>query len=110
MKAPVLFLVLPLLAACSTTAPDCMDERTQSTVLEIVRQKIAAQSSEAAAKKISLSLMNIRTTELNETLGKYTCAADLEFRNPRKSRKLPITYTSELSDGGKNFYVTVHGL
>lgn len=61
-------------------------------------------------KSISLKLVDIRTTAMDEKLGKYTCAADLEITGSGGSKKLPVQYTSELTDGGKQFYVTVYGL
>jgi len=106
MRAHALLLALPLLASCSSAAPDCADERTVNTVIQISEEKIGKE----AMKGISLKLANIRTTGLDEKIGKYACAADLEIAGPGGSKRLPIQYTSELADGGKRFYVTVYGL
>lgn len=92
--------------ACSQAAPDCADEQAVNTVIQIVEEKIGQE----AMKGISLKLTNIRTTDFNERIGKYSCAADLEITGPGGAKRLPIQYTSKLADGGKRFYVTVYGL
>lgn len=103
-------LVALFFSACSHSAPDCADEKTMDTTLEIARKKLSETIDSDSFKKISLRLVNIRTTAMDEKLGKYTCAADLEATGPGGSKKVPIQYTSELADGGKRFYVTVYGL
>ena len=110
MRGCIAVITLALLGACSSTAPKCSDSRTTDTAMEIVQKKFAGQIGEDAVKQLGLKLINIRTTGLDEKLGKYTCAADLEISGPRGSKSVPIRYTSELTDDGKSFYVTVYGL
>ncbi len=97
-------------SACTPTAPECADDQAVDTVLKIVRQKIAEQSGKEALNQLGLKLTAIRTTEFDEKLGRYTCAADLEVTGPGGSKTIPVRYTSELADGGKNFYISVYGL
>ena len=110
MKARILLLVFPILSACSGAAPDCADKRTVDAVIRIAKQKITSQNGPDALNGITLNVVNIRTTDTNEKLGSYACAADFDITGRGISKRLPIRYTSELADGGKNFYVTVYGL
>jgi len=108
-RLPIILAAL-LASACTQAAPKCADEQAVNTALEIAREKLAETVDPDAFKKISLRLVNIRTTAMDERLGKYTCAADLEAVGPAGSKQIPIRYTSELADGGKRFYITVYGL
>jgi len=103
-------LVALFFSACSHSAPDCADDKTVDTTLQIAKEKLIEESGKDVVNQITLKLADIRTTAMDEKLGKYTCAADLEATGPAGSKKLPIQYTSELADGGKRFYVTVYGL
>jgi len=103
-------LVALFFSACSHSAPDCADEQTVSTAIQIAKQKFIEQSGQDIVKQLSFKLVAIRTTAMDEKLGKYTCAADLEATGPNGSKKFPVQYTSELVDGGKRFYVSVYGL
>jgi len=97
-------------SACSHSAPDCADEKTVNTAIEIAKKKLIEDNGQDIVKQLSLKLVDIRTTNIDEKLGKHTCAADIEATGPGGSKRLPIQYTSELADGGKRFYVTVYGL
>lgn len=103
-------LVALFFSACSHSAPDCADEQTVNTTIQIAREKVVKENGQGAMEGITLKLVDIRTTAKDEKLGKYTCAADLEVTGSAGSNRLPIQYTSELAGGGKRFYVTVYGL
>ncbi|MDQ6958219.1 MAG: hypothetical protein Q9M24_03805 [Mariprofundaceae bacterium] len=104
------YLVALFFSACPHSVPDCADEQTVTTALEIAKKKLIKESSQDVVKQESLKQVDMRTTDMDKKLGKYTCAADLEVTDPAGSKRLPIQYTSELADGGKRFYVTVYGL
>jgi len=99
-------LVALFFSACSHSAPDCADEKMVDTAIQIAEEKFGQE----IMKNVTLKLLNIRTTAMDEKLGKYTCAADLEVTGSAGSKRFPVQYTSELADGGKRFYVTVYGL
>lgn len=105
-----LFILLPffmLLAACKTEAPNCSDKETQDLVKKIARDEITKYG--VNSKLIKMEIENIRTLDKNNNTGAYSCAADfiIYIKNSRKS--YPITYTSELMDNKKEFYVMVYG-
>jgi hypothetical protein len=62
------------------------------------------------SQELSYNMENVRISHFVKEIGKYECAADLIVKKKERTSKMPINYTSELSDGGKNFYVSVSGL
>ena len=72
---------------------------------------MANQLGAEAAKAFSYDVQAIRTTETNEKTGAQQCAAELKINaSSGGSNALPITYTVERTDDGKQFYVNVFGL
>ncbi|MDX8411886.1 MAG: hypothetical protein R8K46_08495 [Mariprofundaceae bacterium] len=99
-----------VISACSQPAPDCADEQVVDTVIRIAWQQIENRDAQKSLDNLSLKLVDVRTTGMDERLGKSVCAANLVFTAPAGSTKVPIQYTSELANGGKQFFVTVYGL
>lgn len=97
-------------------APDCNDSRVKENVLSISKEAIKTglrqrfESQKTCNEGFEYGINNVRTTNINKDIGKFECAADLVLNHNSEESKIPITYSSELSDGGKNFYVTVFGL
>ena len=96
--------------ACSSEAPNCTDSDTTDLVIEIANNELIKSLGKEAANTIEMSVDNIRTTDVNEKVGSFECAADLTFKGPRGSNSIPINYTSELANDGDEFYVNVYGL
>lgn len=118
MKSVISGLIVALLLmGCAKKAPDCNDKRTKEMVIQIAKNELIEQMGRAfgpdaaeATKKLALEVINVRTTNFNQEIGKYECTADLKMTGEGKNESLPITYTSELVDNGKNFYVRIYGL
>jgi hypothetical protein len=98
------------LVGCSDKAPDCSDSDTTDLVVQIANEQLVKLFGKEKAKLIKLSVETIRTTNVNEKVGSYECAADLRMTGENGSKTIPITYTSELADDGDSFYVNVGGL
>ena len=98
------------LTACSQSVPTCSDSDTTELVIEISNGELAKSIGQEGANKIKLSVEAIRTTDTNEKTGAHSCAANLAFSGPKGNDSIPITYTVEMTDNGKEFYVNVFGL
>lgn len=118
-----------IISGCSSSsAPSCSDNATKKTAVQIVT-KAAEKAFTPRAKdqikefarmyglkydddlsKITYNLKNTRTTQHNEKLGSYSCRADLVAAMNGQTSKLPIKYTSVLSDGGDSYYIEIQGL
>lgn len=106
----VISIVL-ILSACSQSVPKCSDTETTDLVKEIAAEEMANQLGAEAAKMFTYSVQTIRTTSTNKQTGAHECAAELQINaNNGESKKLPITYTVELTDDGKQFFVNISGL
>lgn len=103
-------LCLLILNGCGKKAPGCSDDETKALVIQIAQEELSNGLGKELAGKLSLRVEAIRTKEVNEKTGTCYCAADLVLTGPNGSSKLPIEYTSELTDKGDEFYVTVDGL
>ena len=97
---------------CTNSAPKCSDSETKDLVIHIAHDEMAKLYGQEKAKQIEMELSAIRTTDQNEKTGKYSCAAELIFKGPsgEELEKGAITYTSEITDDGDNFYANVYGL
>ena len=111
---------------CARAAPDCGAQETRDLVLKIVTEEIEAAETvlaglnallpglvevDSPGSAAPLSLSSLRTTSFDREVGKYTCAAELDFVVHGERASVPITYTSELvEDGESKFYATVYGL
>lgn len=100
-----------LLTGCGNNVPKCSDKDTTDLVKQISNDEMVNQMGKDFAAKISYNVEAIRTTDENEKTGAFECAADLKITASNGiSNKLPITYTVEGTDDGKQFYVNVFGL
>lgn len=112
---PVLFSTLSL-AGCSNSAPECSDIGTVSLVTKIAGDELVKQKGQSLRNELLLQLSAIRTTEIKESTGARSCAAQLDMTKIQvdmdnaKIVHLPITYTVELADNGNEFFVNVFGL
>lgn len=110
---PVVSLLLLLMVSgvfSSSGAPKCSDTGTINLVKQIAKEKLVAAIGQKAAKTIELSVGAIRTTNYNEKTGAQQCAAQLSLKGESGTKNLDITYKSERTDNGDEFFVTVYGL
>ena len=126
-----LFLISVLFAAvisgCTNYAPDCSDPQTKNLVTQIVGESLTKILSEDTdffqmvansknmvfhntIKQIKLSLTYPITIDKNNDTGAYVCKGTVEAEAYGKTESVPISYTSEITDSGNNFYVTVADL
>lgn len=103
----VLPLILVLTACGKNEAPNCSDKKTTDLVTKIGAQKVYNRGG-IGMKLQSIRVDSVRTLNLNKELGSYYCAANLIVDSNVGNMVFPITYTSELIDGGGKFYVTVN--
>lgn len=108
---PIMLATLAL-TACSKTLPTCSDIETTELVIQIAQSEMINQLGPVEAQVFSYDVGAIRTTFTNEQTGAYDCAAQLEItvKGTDQSTELPITYTVEMLDNKKEFYVNVYGL
>ena len=100
-----------VLASCSQSAPKCGEKEVTDLVTQIAGREMANQIGAEAAKAFSYEVQAIRTTGSNEKTGAQQCAAELKIKASNGGvNELPITYTVERTDDGKQFYVNVFGL
>ena len=100
------------LIGCSGEIPKCGDEEATELVLKIVNQTLENQVGKELAAMFKFKLSAIRTTDKNDKVGSYNCAAQLTTNSisTNTSSEAPITYTIESTDDGKEFYINVFGL
>lgn len=94
------------------STPNCSDSNTVSLVIQISKDELISQDPrlKSVFENNVLSLDTIRTTDINEKVDSYTCAANLVMSANGQKKSIPITYTSESTDNGDSFYVNVYGL
>ncbi|MDP2789421.1 MAG: DUF2628 domain-containing protein [bacterium] len=110
---PILSIVLLLSVSYFPLqgVPKCGDSDVTKLVTGIADQKMTKQLGAEAAKTFTYAVEAIRTANTNEKTGALECAADLKINgNNGKSNSMPITYTVENTDDGKDIYVKVFGL
>lgn len=97
---------------CTQSVPKCSDTETIDLVKQIADREMASQLGAQADKLFFYTVGAIRTTNTNEQTGANDCAAELGVtaKNTGVTNKLPIQYTVEMTDNGKEFYVSVFGL
>jgi hypothetical protein len=95
-----------------TSVPKCGDQDATKLVKQIANREMGKQLGAEAAQLFSYTVGTIRTTSTNEQTGAHQCAAQLGITasNTGQTNEIPITYTVEMTDTGKEFYVTVFGL
>jgi len=121
-------LVASSLYGCSQAAPKCGDDKTKGVVIKIAMDKAKESIKDSTSMnegrvisdvqwekewpkispEVSFTLDNIVTKEFKKDIGTYVCAADLNYSFRKIKRKIPITYSSELSaDKSHHFIVEV---
>jgi hypothetical protein len=88
------------------------DSNTQLRVklnflLDGVSEEVAARK---FVNKLTYRLEAVRTTGINKEIGSYQCTAAILVANAEKKKevKYPVSYKTELSDGGKNYVVSLY--
>jgi hypothetical protein len=80
----------------------------EDNVKACIADKEARKSKTIAfIKALKMGIKDIRTTSVNDKTGKQVCACNITITDEQGTNVFPMTYTSELSDGGKNFYVNI---
>ena len=111
-----LVLIAFTLISCSKSAPTCSSDEAKNLVVEIVKKRPFVVGFKTTMTKLDISLEAIRTQRYDKDTGQYYCAADLKIAGMSaisKSeivKKIPIVYTSELTDKEGEFYITVEGI
>lgn len=111
------FLILGcaiILAGCGDNTPKCNGENTLDTLRSVIAQNKGFYE--------NLSIDNIRTVKKDASVGIGYCAADISYTIKATPKTAfigitedtdfnsTITYTTQLTDDGKNIYVNVWGL
>jgi len=99
-----------VITGCSSSAPKCSDTETTDLVKQIAKEQLAKLQGQEIADQIEMSVDAIRTTDSNDKTGAQQCAAQLTLKGPNGENSLDITYTSEKTDKGDEFFVNVYGL
>lgn len=101
-----------VIAGCTKQVPKCNDTESLELVKQIANTEMANQLGLEASNLFSYSLGFIRTQSTDDETGAHECAAELYIKasNTGDTNTLPITYTVELTDDGKEIYVNVFGL
>ena len=95
------------LSGCGGT-PACGDNETKALVIDIAKDELIKQGMSEIMPKLKFSVDNIRTSSHDKSVDKYECAADFKMIGD-KTETISITYTSQNTDDGDNFYVEVNG-
>ncbi len=101
-------IALLSLTGCDKEAPKCSDERTTNLAIEIVKEQFLSMFT--GGKEIGeITISTIRTIEHDKETGAYLCKGKITIapKDETKPVILPITYKSESTDDGKEFYVSV---
>jgi hypothetical protein len=114
MKLSIACTVFVALAitGCTKSVPKCNDEQSVDLVKLIADREMGNQLGQEAAELFSYSVDSIRTQSTDSKTGAHECAAELDITasNTGVTNTIPITYTVELTDDGKEIYVNVYGL
>lgn len=114
MKSKIAISVFVALAltGCTKSVPKCNDVEPVNLVKQIADREMGNQLGQEAAKLFSYSVNAIRTQSTDSKTGAHECAAELNITasNTGVTNTIPITYTVELTDDGKEIYVNVYGL
>ncbi|EDX3113854.1 hypothetical protein B6O77_000873 [Salmonella enterica subsp. enterica serovar Mississippi] len=94
-----------LLSGCNDNIPKCNGTNTIETAVNIIKREYAQLN----YSKVEIN--NIRTTGKDKDIGMSQCAADVDLGyTSGASFTKSITYTTQLTDDGKNIYVNIWGL
>lgn len=116
-----------LLSACGEKIPDCSDEQTTRTAIELIRgtlrevaqeKRLAPEMVEAIPKAIPLEMTLIRTTGNNQQTHTRQCAAKLVMTLPESFRQqyainqktidYDLEYTAQFTDDKKALVVSIN--
>ena len=98
-----------ILTGCGKEAPKCSDKEVTNLVIKIVKESIMGLNPLIKGAE-EITVVSIRTVEHNKETGAYTCKGKLNFIGKDKTQPpftIPVTYTLENTDDGKEFYVSV---
>lgn len=111
-KTLVIFVALLSggIAGCGPKVPKCSDLQATNLVEDIAKGELIKQIGEESTNLLTLAVTAIRTTETNSQTGAHQCAGQLEISGPGGNNSVPITYTVEMTDDGKQYFVNVFGL
>jgi hypothetical protein len=105
---PLTIGVQLLLDNLSSGTPKCSASKTKKLVIQIAKEEFTKQGMSKIIPKLDFAVTNIRTTNHNDSVDSYQCAADFKMIG-KKTSTLPITYTVEVTDNRESFYVSVFG-
>lgn len=118
---PACLMAATTLSGCNDGTPKCDSTAAKNLVIRIAQKQL--DSAMAAMKNsqmsglapanpaaIKLSVDNVRTTAHQSSPDVYQCAADLGMNNGANSTSIPVTYSVQQTDDGKQVYVSVSGL
>lgn len=101
--------VAALISGCSTSIPECGDQKSVDLVTEKVMTELKKQGG-GKADEVDIKISSIRTQNTNEQTGAQQCAAELNLTMDNgRTANGPITYTIEKTDEDELF-VSVEGL
>lgn len=106
----IVALLSTVMAGCGPKVPTCNDIQTTDLVVNIAKDELIKQIGQEPTNLLNLAVTAIRTTETNSKTGAHQCAGQLEISGPGGTNAVPITYTVEMTDDGKQFFVNVFGL
>lgn len=114
MKFIISIMMLSVIAisGCSKSTPECGDTETVDLIKQIADREMSNQLGATTSQLFSYVVTAIRTKDTNEKTGAHECAAQLGITasSTGQTKEIPITYTVEMADNGKEFYVNVFGL
>jgi hypothetical protein len=103
IKAVAALVVLTLLAGCKDVQT-CNGSKAKKVVLQIISENSLSHISKLSQKELQLivadaELTDIKTTDSNDTLGVYECAANYNVKYNDKMSTVPVAYKlSHLED------------
>lgn len=103
----ITLLSTTILTGCGKKAPKCSDERVINLVIQIAKEQFPTLPK---LQEAEATISAIRTIEHSKETGSYTCKGKITFTSQDEDIKpfvLPITYQSENTDDGKEYYVSV---
>lgn len=108
---PLLIAAIVLLVGCSKS-PDCSTDDTKTLVSSIVLDEAKRLAPQTAAT-IKVTLDSMRTTNKNESIGRYECAASMVAEigpdTARQKLTTDVAYSVQPTDDGKQIYAELQG-
>jgi hypothetical protein len=108
ISAALGFCSVVFMSGCSEwKTMKCGDAEVLSVANQIIDKKIR----NPLITGITFNVDGIRTTSTDQKTGTIQCSAELKINLPDgRTIPLPITYTAERTDDGKQVFVTMYGL